>query len=60
MLKRPIESLQSLEFQKPTRYHADIEIKGKKVITKHYSTYSVTNAQAYFTSFGKVLKFWRD
>jgi hypothetical protein len=60
MLKRPIESLQSLEYQKATRYHADIVVKGKKVITKHYSSYSLVDAQTYFAGFGIILKFWRD
>jgi hypothetical protein len=60
MLKRPPESLQSLEYQKATRYHADIVVKGKKVITKHYSSYSLVDAISYFESFGEIKKQWKD
>ena len=60
MLRRPVESLQTLEYQKPTRYHADIRVKGGGTPTKHYSAYSSKTAKEYFESFGKVILFWWD
>ncbi|MDD5006742.1 MAG: hypothetical protein PHS93_09495 [Candidatus Omnitrophica bacterium] len=58
-LKNDVGSLTSLEYQKPTRYHADVVIKGRKV-TKHYSTHSFIEARSYFGGIGEVIKFWRD
>ncbi len=58
-LKNDLGSLISLEYRKPTRYHADVVIKGRTV-TKHYSTNSFIEARNYFVGFGKVIKFWRD
>jgi len=60
MLKRPPESLCTLEYQKPTRYHADVKVKGGRAITVHFSAYSGGKAREYFESFGKVVLFWWD
>ena len=60
MLKRQPESLQGLEFQKATRYHADIESNGMRPRTVHFDGYSDIEARRYFESFGKILRIWKS
>lgn len=60
MLNKTPESLRTLEFQKPTRYHADVLTKAGKLVTLHFSAHSGKEAKKHFRTFGKVRLFWYD